>query len=349
MKRLVLLFLILVAAVPCLYAAPVALFYMTRSPQSVRSFLEHSSQIDLLVPTWYDVDENGLVTGAADVTVLKRAHEEKLAVMPIISLNNKESFHTLAASTIAQARMNEAMVRECKRHGYTGFQIDFEDMDWRDRDLLTALVKLSAETMHGSGLQLTIATVPNAPGYPGQGGFSKWMYTDWRGVFDIAALAKYADLICLMTYDQHTRWTVPGPVSGWDWTVENLNYAMKSVPKEKLSLGIPLYGYHWYTGAPTKDAATGKEKANPSAESISAPNARQLAETNRGTIEWDAGDHSAYVYFYRDQMREWIFFTDVRTFKDRYELAQQNGLQGFCSWVLGEEDPAIWGFLPKRH
>jgi spore germination protein YaaH len=27
---------------------------------------------------------------------------------------------------------------------------------------------------------------------------------------------------------------------------------------------------------------------------------------------------------------------------------QQNGLEGFCSWVLGEEDPAIWTFLPKR-
>ena len=47
-------------------AAPVALFYMTRSPESVRSFLAHSSQIDLLVPTWYQVDENGLVTGAPD-------------------------------------------------------------------------------------------------------------------------------------------------------------------------------------------------------------------------------------------------------------------------------------------
>jgi spore germination protein YaaH len=47
-------------------------------------------------------------------------------------------------------------------------------------------------------------------------------------------------------------------------------------------------------------------------------------------------------------MREWIFFTDLRTFKDRYELVQKNGLQGFCSWVLGEEDPAIWNFLPQR-
>jgi len=30
-------------------------------------------------------------------------------------------------------------------------------------------------------------------------------------------------------------------------------------------------------------------------------------------------------------------------------LAQQNGLEGFCSWVLGDEDPAIWQILPQRH
>jgi spore germination protein YaaH len=327
----------------------VALFYMTRSPESLRSFLAHSSQIDLLVPTWYQVDENGLVTGAPDPTVMKRAQDEKLPVMPIVGLADKKEFHALAADAAAQTRMNEALIRECKLHGYSGFQFDFEDIDWTDGGLLTAMVKASAEAMHGAGLQLTIATVPNAPGYPGQGGYSKWMFTDWRGAYDLAALAKYADLICLMTYDQHTRWTVPGPVAGWDWTVENLDYALKVVPREKLSLGIPLYGYHWYTGTPQKDATTGKEKPNPTADSISASNALQLAATYKGTVEWDADDHSAYFYFYRDQLREWIFFTDLRTFKDRYELTQQDKVQGFCSWVLGEEDPEIWKFLPVRH
>ena len=349
MKRFLLLLSLVLAAAPCLRAAPVALFYLTSNPDSIRSFLAHSSQIDLLVPTWYQLDENGLVTGAPDPTVLKRAHDDKVAVMPILAMFNKKGFHTLATNPAAQAIMNEAMIRECKLHGYTGFQFDFENVDWTDHDLLTALVKTSAEAMHNAGLQLTIATVPNAPGYPGQGAFAKWIYTDWRGAYDIAALAKYVDLVCLMTYDQHTRWTMPGPVAGWDWTVDNLNYALRTVPKEKLSLGIPLYGYHWYTGAPTKDSATGNEKPNPTADYIGVPNALQLAEAYGGKIQWDAEDHSAYFYFYRDQMREWIFFTDQRTFKDRYELVQKNGIQGFCSWVLGEEDPEIWKFLPQRH
>jgi spore germination protein YaaH len=346
-RILLVLGIALTASVPA-WARPRALFYMTNSPDSVESFLAHSKQIDLLVPTWYQVDENGLVTGAPNDLVLARAQSEKLPVMPIIALFNKKSFHLLAGDPLAQSQMNEAMIRECKLHGYIGFQFDFENIDWTDRDLLSALVKTSAEVLHKEGLQLSIATVPNAPGYPGSGGFARWIFTDWRGAYDLAAIGKYVDLVCLMTYDQHTRWTTPGPVAGWQWTEDNLEYALKFVPKTKLSLGIPLYGYHWYTGAPTVDKVTGKEQPNPAAEYISTANALLLAQEYGGKLEWDAEDHTAFFYFYRDQMREWIYYTDLRTFKDRYQLTGQNGLDGFCSWVLGQEDPAIWTFLPQR-
>jgi spore germination protein YaaH len=347
--------LLLFVLLPPAFAAnhPVGLFYMTSDAKSIRDFFAHSSQINLLVPTWYQVDENGLVSGTPEPAVLAQAQSEHLPVMPIVALFNKRSFHLLATSAAAQAQMNAALLRECKLHGYIGFQFDLENVEWTDRDALSAMVKTTADALHAAGLQLSIATVPNAPGYPGGGGFARWIYTDWRGAYDLAALAKSVDLLCLMTYDQNTRWTTPGPVAGWQWTLDNLKYALQFVPREKLSLGIPLYGYHWYTGAPTiaPPAIAGDlptEKPDPTADYISAPDALQLAHDWNGKIQWDDEDHTAWFYFYRDQMREWIFYTDLRTFRDRYELAQQYGLQGFCSWVLGEEDPAIWTFLPKR-
>lgn len=347
MKRWIFAAFIALFAIPTAHARPVALFYVTNDPASIRSFLAHSSQIDLLVPAWYHVDENGLVTGAPNPLVLAHAHG-KVPIMPIVGLFDKKKFHILASSPRAQDEMNAAMIHESRIHGYIGFQFDFENIDWTDRDMLTALVQRSAEAMHKAGLKLSIATVPNAPGYPGAGGFAKWIYTDWRGAYDLAAIARSVDLVCLMTYDQHTRWTVPGPVAGWHWTVENLNYALKVVPPEKLSLGIPLYGYHWYTGAPTLDPHTGKYTPHPTANYISAPDALLLGKTYNGKIQWDPLDHSAFTYFYRDQMREWIFFTDAHTFEDRYKLVEQKGIQGFCSWVLGQEDPSIWALLPKH-
>ena len=339
---------LLLGSVSAFAAAPSAMLYMTETPDSVRSFLAHADKIDVLVPAWYHVDLNGLLTGDADPLVLDTARQHHVPVMPIVALFNKKEFHDFSGSTVAQDHMNDSLIREARAHGYSGFQFDFENVDYIDRDALTATVKRSADALHKAGLQLTIATVPSAPGHATGEGFAKWIWTDWRGAYDLAELAKSVDLICLMTYDQNTRWTTPGPVGGWQWTIENLDYALATVPKSKLSLGIAFYGYHWYTGAPKVDKATGAESSNISADYISASDAELLASTYKANIQWDADDRSAFFFFYRDQMREWIFFTDPRTFRERYDLVRDRGLQGFCSWVLGTEDPAIWDLLPSH-
>ena len=335
---------------PACAKQPKSLFYLTRDPKSVRSFLAHADKIDILVPTWYTVDASGLVSGGPNPLVLETAREHHVPVMPIVVNAGfiQEDFHKLLTNPEAYRQMIAALLRACKENGYSGFQYDFENIHWTDRDALTALVEKSASVFHQENLQLTIATVPNAPGAPGESGFSAWIYENWRGAYDLKALAQHVDLICLMTYDQHTRWTVPGPVAGWAWTVANLDYALKVVPPKKLSLGIPLYGYHWFAGRPIKAVDRTGDKPNPSAEYISTNDALDLAKAYQGHVEWDSTDHSAWFYFYRDQMREWIFFTDARTFAERYRLVKERGLQGFCSWVLGTEDSGIWELLPSH-
>lgn len=322
------------------------LFYMLSSRTSVRSFEEHKDQISILVPAWYSVNADGLVAGTPEENVLKEARAAHIPVIPLVGLANKKELHELFNNPKAQAAMNAALVRDCKINGYAGFQIDFENVSWTDRDGLSNLVKNTAQALHNAGLQLEIATVPNAPGYPGGTAFSRWMYEDWRGGYDLKALAKYADLICLMTYDQHTRWTVPGPVAGWQWTLQNLKYALKYVPKDKLSLGIPLYGYHWYTGNPGLGKA--EQHPDPTADYISGPDALFLLHTFHGHAFWDPIDHTSFFWFYRDQTREWVFYTDQRTFADRYNLAKKYGIWGICSWVLGQEDPTIWKVIPPN-
>lgn len=329
---------------------PKSLFYMTRDPNSVRSFLAHADKVDILVPGWYGVDADGLVSGGANPLVMETAREHHVPVMPIVANADfgQEEFHKLLKNPAGRQNMIAQLIRDCKENGYTGFQFDFEDVHWTDRDALTDLVREAADAFHKAGLQLTIATVPNAPGQPGEGGFSAWIYENWRGAYDLKALSQSVDLICLMTYDQHTHWTTPGPVAGWAWTTGNLDYALKYVPPQKLSLGIPLYGYHWYAGTPIKADEKGGDKPNPSADSINAVDAMDLAKAYGGQIQWDTTDRAAWFYIYRADMREWVFFTDAHTFRERYSLVKERGLQGFCSWVLGAEDPAIWELLPAH-
>jgi len=330
---------------PTLLAAaqPKALFYMTDTPNSVKSFTDHVEKIDILVPAWYSVDGNGLVWGGPNATVLKTAAENHVSVMPIVALSNQLDLHRLFTTPAARTGFVASLLAECKKNAYRGFQIDFENINWTDRDLLSSFVAETAAALHKDGLQLTIATVPNAPGFPGQSNYSHWLYANWRGAYDLKALAQSVDLICLMTYDQNTRWTEPGPVAGYAWTVQNLEYALQFVPKEKLSLGIPLYGYHWFAGDPGKE-----EKPNPTAEYIGQQDIEQYLATYHPHVEWDSSDRTAWFYFYRDDNRDWVFYTDKRGFQERWNLARDRGLQGFCSWVLGVEDPEVWSVLPSH-
>jgi spore germination protein YaaH len=321
------------------------LFWMSNNLTSVNSFMAHKDKIDILSPTWYQIDETGLVSGEPQPVVLKAAKDAHMTIIPLFALFNPEKAHVLFNDQKAQDAMNQAFLRECKENGYDGINFDVEDVMEVDRDGLSAMVKKTAELLHREHLQVQIDVVPGAPGHAGETAFGKWIFQEWRSAYDLKALADAVDLICLMTYDQHTHWTTPGPVGGWGWTNDNLDYALKFVPREKLSLGIALYGYHWYTGDPGLNK---KEKTpNITAEYISQANAVYLRDTYGGKEQWDEVDHTPWFYFYRDQMREWIFYTNKRAFNDRYVLAKENHLAGVCSWVLGEEDPEVWSALPK--
>jgi spore germination protein YaaH len=112
-----------------------------------------------------------------------------------------------------------------------------------------------------------------------------------RGVDDLKALGDCMDFVSLMTYDQHTRWTTLGPVAGWDWTLANLDYALQFIPKEKLSLGIPLYGYHWLAGNPVVGT---DERSNISPDYIDADESIPLAKQYGARNQWDAQDHAVW-------------------------------------------------------
>jgi len=98
-----------------------------------------------------------------------------------------------------------------------------------------------------------------------------------------------------------------------------------------------------FAGDPGKD-----NRPSATATSTGGPDVKQLLETFHPQLLCDEDDRASWFYFYRDEMRKWAFYTDARTFKERLNLAADRDLQGFCSWVLGQEDPAIWDALPQH-
>lgn len=350
LKDLLLLLNLAALQVAAAAAPPQSLFYLSREAKSVQSFLAHADQVDVLAPHWYAFDSKGVLTGEPDAQVMAAAKAHRVPVTPLVTNIGfvQEDVHAFLTNPESHPALFAALIRTAREHGYAGFQLDLENVPSGDRDALTAMVRAAAKALHEANLLVSIATVPNASIMPQETGYSAWHYANWGGAFDVKAIGDVVDLLCLMTYDQHTFTTMPGPVAGMPWVSAQLDAALKLVPPQKLALGISVYGYHWFAKTPAKAGAREFDKPNLNAEFIDAVDVIALAKKYHGRFAWDADDRSASMYFYRDNVREWVFYTDGRTFDERYRLVRQKRLAGFAAWVLGSEDPAIWKLLPKR-
>src|SRR5258708_833115 len=110
MKKLLLCLLL---AVPSVFAQTKTLFYMTDHSDSVRDFMEHQTKIDIIVPTWYEVDANGLVYGEADPAVMRVVRQRHISLFPIVAIFDKTAVHTLLTSDVAQTAMIGSLISEC--------------------------------------------------------------------------------------------------------------------------------------------------------------------------------------------------------------------------------------------
>src|SRR5271167_208585 len=98
-------------------AQPKALFYMTTSPNSVKSFTEHADKIDILVPAWYGVDGNGLTWGGPNPYVLQIAAEQHVPVMPIVATTVQAELHKLFTTPAARKAFVASLLSESKKKG----------------------------------------------------------------------------------------------------------------------------------------------------------------------------------------------------------------------------------------
>lgn len=116
-------------------------------------------------------------------------------------------------------------------HGLDG--VDF-DLEWSHvNSLYSPFVLELRDSMDAHGLLLT-AALPGAHRYP--------QITD-------EALAAY-DWVNMMVYDLTGPWAPnsPGPHSPYYFAVNAINYwRAQGVPSEKLTLGVPFYGYDFST------------------------------------------------------------------------------------------------------
>ena len=319
-----------------------ALWYSVDNEQSVQSFLAHADRISVVAPQSYTMDSLGVVWGRVDPRVIAKAREAKVKIIPLI-VNpgfDQPTFHKVLVTPESRKRAVRNIAALCRDNHYDGIQFDFENVNIVDRDNFTAFSREVADSLHRANCSLSAAVVPRQSDFPGPTSYHGWIYANWRGSYDYKALAEFMDFLSIMTYSQHTRRTPPGPVAGYPWMERTVKYLLEQgVPASKVSIGFPAYSNYWF---PVNDA----QGPHSSGTGLAYESAAGLLAKNAATPVWDATQKESYAFWENDGVYEWLFVQDARAFDERLALVRQYKLRGYSVWVLGQEDPKVWG-LPR--
>lgn len=105
-----------------------------------------------------------------------------------------------------------------------------------------------------------------------------------------------------------------------------MEYALTEIPREKIFLGIPNYGYDW---------ALPYEQGVTRAVSLGNVSAVRLAAATGSEILFDEYAQSPYFY-YTDllSIEHVVWFEDVRSIQGKFGLVSENNLVGCGYWNI---------------
>ncbi len=196
-------------------------------------------------------DSNGIFMVNADLKkVAAMAHRQGVQILVSIGGGNPPAYLSKLINQANQATLIANLVELTTNNNLDGIDVDLEG-SFVDENYESFVVNLAAALK--AKKKLITAAVATA---------YKDRYTD-------KALAKY-DFINVMSYDKTGPWNLnnAGQHAPYDMAVADLAYwnDIRMIAKEKLSLGVPFYGYGFGANAPASLAFKDIITAYPGAE-----------------------------------------------------------------------------------
>jgi spore germination protein YaaH len=316
----------------CSASAIEKIFYMSQSKEKegIVSLKKNADKIDIVAPQAFGVTENMKIIGKISNNLKQVIKDKNLKVMPLVVNAGFEQdvIHKLLTSPKDRKDVITGLVYIAKKNGYIGWQFDFENISYLDRDLYSSFVEETAKVLHKNKMILSVAAVSRSVDYEDTDAFK-----NWGGVFDYARIAKAVDFISLMTYDDPNS---KGPVASLPFIKSVLSYVKDKIPPEKLSLGIPLYYWGWEKDSAKKITSSGTYSR-----------LSNIMSKFDHVLGFDEALGGAWLTYFWENKQYQLWYQNKQSFEDRLDIIKENNFRGFSAWVLGIEDPAIWSALEK--
>ena len=302
---------------------------MTRG-RSVESVDKVGEYLTYLAIFSYSVNRDGHLTPVDDQATLKAAYKDK--ILPLLVLTNLENgqFSTEIATRILtnevlQDRVLNQALQIMAEKGYRGLDFDFEYLGVANRERYVRFLQKAQKLLKPRGYYISTALAPK-------------YRTDQRGVLyeghDYQAIGQVVDFIFFMTYEWGYSGGSPMAVSPITQMRKVMQYAISVVPKEKIMMGMPLYGYDW-----TLPYVRGGKFA----KSLSPRRAVELALRYGVSIKYDKVSQAPWFRYLDEQGKQHeVWFEDAQSMQAKFDLVKELGIRGFYYWVLGNDFPQNW-------
>jgi spore germination protein len=277
----------------------------------------------------YAVNLNGTLTPTEDSIPIEAAYQNHVA--PLLVLTNyaegrfsKDLATMIFNNQILQEHVLEQLLLVMESKGYRGVCFDFEYLGLENKEGYIHFLQRAATKVKPYGYFLSAAVAPKLSG-------------EQRGILyeghDYPAIGQIVDFMFIMTYEWGWSGGEPMAVSPINQVRNVMQYAISVVARNKLMMGIPLYGYDW-----TLPYEPGKW-----ARSISPQQALQRAIQNSASIHYNQAMQAPWFKYTDIQGREHeVWFEDARSIQAKFNLVKELEIRGFYYWVLGHEFPQNW-------
>ncbi len=321
-------------------------------------------------PCAFRITKDGVLLRNPDFdTLLMEWKAKGYAVWPLVDNNfNPGQTHDI----LSRKELREQLIKELIGYGilyeFSGYNIDFENVNYSDKGLLTQFVREFSDAARTYGLKTSIDVTPLSDS------------PNWSLVYDRAALGQSVDYVMLMAYDQVGRTSpVAGPTATYPWVKTAIENTLKFVPADKVILGMPLYMRIWYEADDGKDlpkdieswpvsvkasaqtgvapaqagaapARTGTAKAKPKlfVRTLTMADSHRVREKYASSITWDADLRLYYLDTRLPKGRLRIWFEDEKSLKEKIGLIHTYQLAGASFWRKGFEPENFWHGFAKH-
>lgn len=278
----------------------------------------------------YAVNRDGTLTPVTDQPAITAALNDR--VVPVMVLANFEggTFSTeLATAILTSEALQDRVLAEALQvmtaKGYRVLDFDFEYLGRENRERYNNFLRKAARLVRNRGYMITAALAPKLS--------ASQVGVLYEG-HDYPVVGQIVDFIFFMTYEWGWSGGPPMAVSPINQVRKVMEYAVSVIPKDKIMMGIPHYGYDW-----TLPYVRGGTWAR----SITPQRAVEIAVKYGVSIRYDSTSQAPHFNYVDEQGKSHeVWFEDARSIQAKFDLVKELGIRGFFYWVLRGGFPQNW-------